>query len=134
MFIKKLSSKQLETKYGLKDKWIITDENDRMLDAFVGNWNKDWKEGQEIDVKDSQITSREYNGKTYYSIQAPPEAKKAWGAQVDLTPIMNALRQIYELNSRILVKINNLSSLSPSMPQKSSREPQEQVKVEDINF
>lgn len=93
MFIKKLSLKQVKTKFGDKEKYLITDENGKLYDCWIGNWNKDWKEGMEIPIKPEQIKSREWEGKTYWSIQAPPEARM--GGRVDLTPVLDALRKIW---------------------------------------
>jgi hypothetical protein len=110
MFIKQLNKTTAKTKYGDKEKWLLNADDGKTYDSFIGLWNKDWQEGQEIEVKETQITNREYNGKTYWSIQAPPEAKRGG---VDLEPVMEALRKIYaklnEIESRLVVKQSPLS-------------------------
>lgn len=112
MFIRKLTSKEVSTKYGIKSKWIVTDENSKMYNSWIGSWNKDWKEGDEISIKESQITSRDWEGKTYFTIQAPPEAKKPrGGGSIDLSPVIEALRRIWEQNCLIIGKLNGLSEL-----------------------
>lgn len=106
MFIAQLKTKQVQTKkYGLKEKWLITDENGKVYESFIGKWNSGWKEGQTIEVKPENITSREYQGKIYYSIKAPPEAR---GGGVNLELVMDGLRKIYaklnEIEAQIIAK------------------------------
>ena len=103
MFIKQLNKKQVTTKYGEKEKWNVLAEDGKWYDAWMGKWNADWKEGDTINVPVERIKSREYNGKTYYSIEAPPEARFNGGAKVDLEPVMEALRKLY-------AKLNNIDN------------------------
>lgn len=74
----KLSTKTVTTQYGEKEKFLVTIEQDGkkiVADSFCGKWNNDWREGLELEIKANQWKKREYNGKTYWSIMAPPEAK-----------------------------------------------------------
>jgi len=75
--IKTLKHKMVNTQYGEKAKWLITFEEspNQLIDSFVGNWNKNWKIGTKIEIKPEQIQSRQWEGKTYYTLKAPPEAR-----------------------------------------------------------
>lgn len=61
----------------------------------MGAWNSDWRIGKQIEISKEQIKSRQYNGKTYYTIAAPPEAKMgggvSWQAFNDLAARVAAL-------------------------------------------
>lgn len=56
------------------------------LNAFSGNWNANWKVGDKVEIAKENIKSREYQGKTYYDLKAPAEAKG-----VNLKPLTDAL-------------------------------------------
>jgi len=76
--ISRISKKTVQTKdYGEKEKWGVQfkEKGNTWFDSFIGKWNADWKVGTQIEVMKSQIKEREYNGKTYYTITAPPEAR-----------------------------------------------------------
>ena len=78
--IKTIKKTKVTTKYGEKDKYLITlEEKEGYFDSWVGFWNKNWAEGMRIKAEDSQFKSREYNGQTYYTIAAPPEARQNFG-------------------------------------------------------
>lgn len=72
--IEKVELKEISTKYGLKQKYIATfkkEEKKIVADSWLANWNRDWKEGMEVKIEDNQWQSREYNGKTYWTVRAP---------------------------------------------------------------
>jgi len=60
-------SKQIQTKFGLKDKSYIKAQEygDNYLSYWVGQDTLAWKVG---DVIEAEVKSREYNGKTYYDL------------------------------------------------------------------
>lgn len=63
-------SKQIQTKFGLKDKSYIKakEYGDNYLSYWVGQDTLAWKVG---DVIEAEVKSREYNGKTYYDLVLP---------------------------------------------------------------
>ena len=70
--IKELSEKTVNTKFGEKKKWVLTDSvSGRMYDSFHAGWNQRWKAGDTIYVFPEQVSSREWEGKTYYTLKAP---------------------------------------------------------------
>lgn len=75
--IKTLQRKSVKTKYGDKDKYLITfvEKPNQLIDCFVGGWNGSWEVGTEIEVEQEQWQSREYEGKTYWTLKAPASAR-----------------------------------------------------------
>lgn len=63
--------KTIQTKYGPKEKSYIkaAEYGDNYLSYWLSPVTKEWKEGQIVEVLD--VTSREYQGKTYYDISMP---------------------------------------------------------------
>lgn len=69
--IQKITSKMVDTKWGKKKKLNLQVKSDKGLgwvDGFAGPVTDMWSEGDTVVV---DISSREYNGKTYYSFKAP---------------------------------------------------------------
>lgn len=62
--------------------------------SFAATWNKNWHEGTELEIADSQIKSRQKNGKTYLTITAP--ARQSTNANASQDRILDALRLIYK--------------------------------------
>ncbi len=77
IFIAKLTKKDLQTQNGPASKWTIITDAKVYYDSWVNEWNQDWKEGMTIQVQESQIASRDYNGKTYLSIKPLPKRTSA---------------------------------------------------------
>lgn len=72
IFISKLTRKDLTTKDGrAASKFTIITDEGKYYDSWCDDWNKDWKEGDTLNINEAQIQSREYNGKTYLTIKAP---------------------------------------------------------------
>jgi len=94
MTIKSISRKQIETKFGPKEKLGIqfVERPGVWVDSWVGAWNQNWKIGDQIEVKKDQWKSREYQGKTYWTLSAPPEAR----GFINLQPITEALERLQE--------------------------------------
>ncbi|MDI6726645.1 MAG: hypothetical protein QMD32_06740 [Smithellaceae bacterium] len=78
------------TKYGPKTKLGLLCK-DVWYDAWAGQWNQAWREGQTIEV---EIESRDYQGKAYFSIRTPPEARKGGGVGLDLAPVVAELKAL----------------------------------------
>lgn len=92
--------KDVQTKYGTKQKCSVkaVEYADKYLDFWISASTKDWKVGDEVEV--SEVTTREYNGKTYYSIVMP---------KVDNRPNFNG-----EI-SQILTKLGHMQFLIKEM-------------------
>ena len=75
--IKTIQTKPVKTKYGDKDKYLITfvERPDQLVNCFVGGWNGGWGVGTQIEVSQDQWESREYQGKTYWTLRAPASAR-----------------------------------------------------------
>jgi len=76
MIITELQEKLIETKRGPAKKFVVKTDDGKTFDSFVNEWNKDWSVGQALSIEPEQWTSREYNGKMYYSVGAP---KRSFG-------------------------------------------------------
>ncbi len=83
--IKKMFTNDITTMYGQKQKFDIyvdTAQGEFKFSAWVGNWNKAWQPGTQIEVpsgEDSRWKKREHQGKTYLTLGAPPEAMQSFG-------------------------------------------------------
>lgn len=71
-----LQKKSVQTKYGIKEKMSIVASDGITYDSFVGDWNRQWKQG---DTVSGVAESRVYNGKTYWDLKAPPEMRSQQG-------------------------------------------------------
>jgi len=79
MRITYLDTKTVQTKIGEKQMWKVTVDkngNNFYFDAWCGKWNENWKVGDDINPEKSQWKSREYNGKTYWTLNPPESAYK----------------------------------------------------------
>lgn len=67
------SPKEVTTKFGPKQKNSIKASDSEYKDNYLSFWvspvTRDWKVGDTVEVLD--VTSREYNDKTYYDIVMP---------------------------------------------------------------
>lgn len=88
--IQDIKSQTINTKFGEKEKFSIKfEENPELwVDCWRGRWNSDFTVGKQVEVDDSQWQSREYNGKTYWTIKAPESAR---GGFQDLQEIKKRL-------------------------------------------
>lgn len=67
--ILKLSRKKVTTKFGEKEKFDVNGQSEKgtfWADAWVNKDTQDWSEGQTVT---GYIESRQYNGKTYYTVR-----------------------------------------------------------------
>lgn len=91
--------KEVQTKFGVKQKNYIKakEYNDNFLSFWVNGYTKDWQVGKEIEVEN--VTTREYNGKTYYDIILP---KTNGGMGLEATKILNDMAlKISSMNENI---------------------------------
>lgn len=125
--IKRVSRKEVNTKFGHKWKVSYQDNEGVWYGAWAGDWNKDWKEGQVINVT---VTSREYNGKTYYDIQAPLETaiNKYSGSNIDLSRVNQELAEMKAMIEEIYKAV-----LNKHVPDVQLEEPPSYV-TEEIPF
>ena len=83
--ITKIFNNTVNTKFGTKTKYDVyvnTDQGEFKFQAWQGNWNKDWTIGTMIDMpasEDSRWQKQDYQGKTYFTLKAPPEASQGYG-------------------------------------------------------
>lgn len=83
--IKKLFTNNVNTRYGAKIKYdVYVDVNNQELkfQAWQGNWNKDWNQGVMIEIPentDPRWKKADYQGKTFFTLGAPPEAMQSYG-------------------------------------------------------
>lgn len=89
--------KDTQTKFGLKQKFSIkaTEYADKYLDVWSSPVTKNWKVGDVVEVL--EVTTREYNGKDYYSVVMP---KANHG---DNTEVMKKLEFVQGQNTKILL-------------------------------
>lgn len=94
--------KEITTKFGIKQKNSIkaVEEGDKYLSFWVSPATRDWKVGDEISVE--SVTSREYNGKTYWDIVMP----KANGGNNQ--EVMSALGELNNRTVKILLGLEEL--------------------------
>lgn len=127
IFIKKLTVKDIATSRGNAQKYTIIDENGSYWDSWKDQWNADWKEGQTIEFAESQIRTREYNGKVYKSI-AKPSARGGGNAVFDAKT-----SEIMAVMVNLSNKVDNLTSLVGEIKKKLDSKPGE-ISVDDIPF
>ena len=94
MIITELQEKLVNTKRGPAKKFVVKTDDGKMFDCFVGDWNKNWSVGQPISVSPEQWSSREWQGKMYYSVNAP---RKDDGIPVVLPPAGKHDTSLYDL-------------------------------------
>ena len=93
--ISRYSTKTIQTSRG--DSLVCNfNAGGKWYNAFVGKWNENWKDGMTVEVLDSQITSKEKNGKTYWNVNAPPKEDKAAQSSKNEERILSGLAFIYK--------------------------------------
>lgn len=131
--IAKISTVKVQTQYGEKDKYLVTIEQDGkqiQADSFVGKWNNNWVLGMEFEIKKEQWKSREYNGKTYWSIMAPPEARSGFANPQELAEIKTRLEAV-ELTVKMMDEfLPMLQTLKEQSSAKMAEKAQECVEEE----
>lgn len=69
--------------------------NGTWYSAFEADWNRHWKEGDEIEV---EVKETQVNGQTYYNIQAPQSAK---GGGVDPAVLQKIVSELAEIKAMV---------------------------------
>ncbi len=120
--IRKLTRKPMTTKFGDTEKLLIQAEDGQFFDSWKAAFNQSWTEGQTIEIPESQIKSREWEGETYKTI-APPPKEGFSQSQVDI--IKPVLDEIKKINDRLdqMLKIVGFSE-----------SPAEEPPNEELNF
>lgn len=100
ILIEKLNLQEIQTQRGPATK-ISIGSGGKWYSCFKGQWNSAWREGQEIEV---DVEQKEYNGKTYFNIKTPVDAKggNIQGLLQDLSKKLDlVLQSIEELKKPI---------------------------------
>ena len=85
--IEKLFVNDIVTKFGEKKKYdvyILTQNGEFKFHVWQGQWNNTWQQGTMIDVPDitdSRWKKQDWQGKTNYTLGAPPEAMHDYSGQ-----------------------------------------------------
>lgn len=112
LFIKKLTKKDVNTQRGVVGKWTIISDNGKYYDSFVNQWNSNWTEGSTLELQDSQIESREYNGKTYYSIKPISNSNRQATVAPVNPQIEVLLKEILAEIKQANIKLDNMSAVA----------------------
>lgn len=96
----KLYKKEVTTKFGPKIKLNFWDGN-KWISAFDATWNKNFTEGMTLDDSKFKVTSREFQGKTYYTLEIIKTDEE----------LLKSLKLILEKMTAIEEKINQLSKV-----------------------
>lgn len=124
--------KDVQTKFGLKQKSYIkaSEKGDTYLSYWVSSATRDWKVGDVIEVLN--VTSRDYNGKTYWDIVMP---KTSGGIPPEVT---KTLEEINGRTLKILLMVEELGKkLLPQenkIPGTDMEYPEENINPDDIPF
>jgi len=84
--------------------------NNQWYTCWDGPWNQGWREGEEVEI--AGTTSREYQGKTYWSISRPADGGHAQSSG-DFSLI---LRELAEIKALLLEKMTATSGASGDLP------------------
>lgn len=71
--IKRIISKQVNTKYGESTKLGILGDDEQWYNCFQAQWNRDWREGDTITF---DYKERQWEGRTFKDIQKPDPQKE----------------------------------------------------------
>jgi len=75
--INRIWENTIETKFGPKTRYSVEfkERPKTYISSWAAGWNQGWKTGDVIECAKEQLKEREYNGKKYYTLMAPPEAR-----------------------------------------------------------
>jgi hypothetical protein len=94
--INKFTSKNIQTSRGDAEVYNFQ-SGGQWYSSFAATWNKDWHEGMELEVADSQIRRKEKNGKIYLTIMAPARPSTSTNTNnASQDRVLDALRLIYK--------------------------------------
>lgn len=117
--IKRIYRKERDTQNGKKWTMSVLGQDDVWYGAgFTDSFNKDWKEGQTIDV---EVKDRIYEGKTYYDIVKP---KNNNGKEI--------LEKLGQLELKIDLLLTTFKNNSKQPPQLSTNKTQEEPPDEAV--
>lgn len=148
MRITYLDKKTITTKFGDKEKYSVTVEKDGRpfyFDSWVGKWNQNWRVGDDLNPTKEQWKSREWNGKTYWTLE---QLKIDWG---------NELMKVNEKLDRVLAHLGDAPAVTPQkahanlvvqqavdmlggrvvedeIPTINMGEPENEIRLEDVPF
>jgi hypothetical protein len=80
--------------------WQGKTEDGKTFYSTIGNWNRDWKVGDEIVLQPNQIEQKtSKQGNSYYKLKAPPEARQFGGG--NNPALLDGIKAILDLLKRI---------------------------------
>lgn len=131
--IETLYRNKINTVNGIKESLRIKlVGNPNWLSCWAGNWNKDWAVGTEIEfTKDRVKANKGKDGKTYYNLSAPAEARFQGVSRQEFEALVSRVRELEEnlLKPEVEPEIpgTDLSEISVI-------ESEAEVNVDDIPF
>lgn len=128
--IQKLEKRDVTTKFGEKQKYVITTTDGKMIDSWISGWNKHWVEGDTVEFEKDQVTSREYNGKTYHTLNAPKDAQRAASAPAKADP--EILTKLDSMDKKLDLLVRR--GVTEDMENPAVGTGNDEIKIEDVPF
>ena len=129
--ITKIFTNEVNTKDGIKETYrvMFKEKSNVYVSAWKGNWNKDWKIDDVLEVDPKQIVKNTgKDGKTYFNLKAPEGARGGFG---EIVKRIDALeKRIVELENKDFTKDDQ----EPLETENFIEEETQGVKEEDINL
>jgi len=142
MKITKIGMQQVNTSYGQKQKFVVTATDGQKtvtFDSWVGNWNKNWQVGDEIEATKEQWKSRDYNGKTYWSLAAPESARYGGANPQEIQALRKEIAAVRNLVEDFITTYDPLLSQlknerTPKNPDMPTAAPMEEDEIPTIDI
>lgn len=142
MFIKKIYNNPFTRPNGEQaNRRVIVDAEGKRLTVFPESWNPAWQEGMEVEINNDWIVEGEFNGKTTYTFEVPPEFRLPVAAPVMNTPtkppqaptngLAEVKAEIAKLNTTMAMVLGKLESISHQIARPPVQE--EEVTQEEID-
>ena len=109
MKLERLIRRQKNTKNGVATQLSVL-FNNQWYTCFEAVWNQGWREGDEVEV--AGTSSREYQGKTYWSIERPQDGGQATPSG-DFSLILKELQEIKTMLVEMRIGTNGDSGELP---------------------
>ena len=133
--IKKLKTKLVQTRNGEAAVWNVFVEDDGQstwASSFVDDWNADWQEGMEIEIRPEQWRSRMYNDKEYWSIARLTGTSTSAGGH---SPYVKKYNQNNPLHggstTELKEKVENIEKMVEKIYKAVVQQVEESVKLEE---
>lgn len=125
--IKTLNKKIVSTSFGEKEKMFFTTDTapETTISCFVGNWNRDWEVGTQIEFTQDQMKVVEVkDGRTYHNLSAPPEARFQGIARNEFDLIVARVQRLEE----------ELLPEPEPKPEENAEKEEGEILVENLGF